>query len=238
MSQDSPRLEPPAEAGGTRPNTTALTTPTTAAGTPPAVPASASADSHDGTPPGGKTIARRPTVGKVVEQPPFVGSVVDGEASAPPAGKTTETPRILGTVHEPKLPPLQQLAGWFAGGTALVLGLVLWWVVQDWVAHAPPLPTSPTPAAISLPTPPADPTALANYPTAVASYKALADASFANYKAVNDELLADYKTRTDTYVDGKLRLIDSVPSKILYPLLTLLLGYLFGIRTEAKSNNG
>jgi hypothetical protein len=119
-----------------------------------------------------------------------------------------------------RLTPLQEVASQLTRGLLIVLSLLLLGVGWDWLTGAPRAPDALGPPQIVASTP-AGP---AGAPDAVAT-------AITNYRALNEAVAADYKARSDTYVEGRLKLLDAGPIKILVPLITLLLGYLFGIQS-------
>jgi hypothetical protein len=149
-----------------------------------------------------------------------------GIVSAVEEGK--ETPELVvpaGTVssmQRARLEPLQSVAAWLTGGVALLLGAVVIVSAWDWMSNTP---QSATVAPPTIQVPESTPGAAA---TSIAYYKDLST-------AVN----GDFKARSDTYAESKGRLLDSTAQKLIVPILTLLLGYLFGARlTGSRSNEG
>jgi len=96
------------------------------------------------------------------------------------------------------------LAG-FVGGVSAVVILAL---VGKWITYAPPLP-----ALLAIP-PGSDPAAV----------KAILD----NNKAI----LENYKTLQQVSLEPLTTLFDSIVVKVLLPVFTSILGYIFGSRTD------
>jgi hypothetical protein len=129
---------------------------------------------------------------------------------------TTQPGDILknaGTAVPAKLLPLQWVATVFTGVLGIVLLVLLWQVVSHWSIHSPRPPdtyVAPSPG------PDVPPEAMAT--------------AIVNYRALNEAAVADYKARGDVYQNQMVGFIDATAVKIVIPLVTLLLGYLFGIR--------
>jgi hypothetical protein len=126
---------------------------------------------------------------------------------------------------------LQGMAGVLTTIVLIVLGALLVIAILDWNANVPRAP-----AAVVVPQlAPIPPDADAE---AIARIQATNQAIIADYKALTDAVNADHRARLGDFADNRLRLLDAVPTKIVYPLLTLLLGYLFGAQTARSNSSG
>jgi hypothetical protein len=114
---------------------------------------------------------------------------------------------------------LQQAALWVVIGSGLALCVELALATAGWMWMGPAAPTLP-----AAPTPMADTPTPGAYATAVAEYKIVTGAILDNYKLQNDANTSRSKD-----------LIDSTGVKVIVPILTLVLGYLFGVK---GSNSG
>jgi hypothetical protein len=158
------------------------------------------------------------------ENIPFVGEVTELNP------RETEKVPIKGDVIDLNATFLQRTATAMAAGVGLVLAVMLLFTVYYWVREVPGEMPLPNPPALREIPPSAE-------PTAVAQIEAVNQAMVADYKALTDAVTTSSKNRSDNYVDNRSRMIDAIPTKILLPLLTLLLGYLFGIRSDQGSTN-
>ncbi len=131
----------------------------------------------------------------------------------------------------------QGVARDYTRGLLLLLGVLLAVVTAEWLFNAPktlmPLPPPALVAALStLPTSsvetPTAQTGAAGAPDAVAT-------TIANYRMLTDAMNMEYKVRSKTYIDSRMKLLDAGPVKIIVPLVTLLLGYLFGIQSNTSN---
>ena len=120
----------------------------------------------------------------------------------------------------PTLEPLQWVATILTCGVFLLLAAVVVVGVVDWVKN--------TPVTQEVTAPAFEP--IQATPGAVAT-------SIAHYRDLTQAASADYKARVDAYTDGKNKLLDSTAQKIIVPIFTLLLGYLFGVRSS-RGNQG
>jgi hypothetical protein len=106
-----------------------------------------------------------------------------------------------------RLAPLQEAGVRFALGVGIVAFAVLMVLGLQWLTHAPVPPTMPTPPAKA-----------EDMPQYISGTKAMLD----NYKILSDQAW-----------DGPSKMFDMVVAKILYPLFTLILGYVFGAKVES-----
>jgi len=166
-----------------------------------------------------ETVTRRaPARERPTVQPEDVRKNAD-TATPGEARPTTQPGDILkdaGSATPPaRLLPLQWVATIFAGFLGLTLLLLIGQVAYHWSSIAPRPPTT---IAAPSPVPEASPGAMA---TAIADYRVL-----------NEVAVADYKARGDVYQNQMVGFIDAVAIKLVIPLVTLLLGYLSGIRKK------
>jgi hypothetical protein len=132
-------------------------------------------------------------------------NVVSGDAILKTAGDGTESSSIGVTID--RLAPLQEAGVRFALGVGVLAFLVLLVLGVQWLLHSPVNPTLPSPPAKA-----------EDMPQYISSTKAMLD----NYKILSDQAW-----------DGPSKLFDVVIVKILYPLFTLILGYVFGAKVES-----
>ena len=102
-----------------------------------------------------------------------------------------------------------QKAGYrLAVGVGLAIIVVIIGLGFVWANHAPPPPTLPEgPVGIT-------------------------DVEMANMTT----LLEHYRTANDMALEGPMKLFDQVVAKALLPLFTLILGYIFGSRTQEQQS--
>lgn len=107
-----------------------------------------------------------------------------------------------------RLAPIQRAGLWIAAGVGLFSILALIPIMGVWWAHVPPMP----PIAID---------------------------SSANPQAITDtvKVFETYKVATEMAAEQPLKWFDGLFIKILYPLLTLVLGYIFGATRQGSENN-
>jgi hypothetical protein len=132
-----------------------------------------------------------------------------------PVGPDSITPAAGGNVkgYAP-LTGIQQAALWVVIGSGLALCVELALATAGWMWMGPPGPTLP-----GVPTPIAGTPTPGAYATAVAEYKIVTGVILDNYKLQNDANSARSKD-----------LIDATGVKVIVPILTLVLGYLFGVK--------
>src|SRR5712692_5903595 len=151
-----------------------------------------------------------------------------GQLTGPPALPTDSIPPA-GSVTVAKLSALQTVATWFAGVTGLVLAVILVYTTAFWVNDVRPAPDVPTPPALPTIAPNAN-------PTEVAQNQLVSQALIANYKSLSDVVITSSKARSDNYASNRTQLLSAVPTQFLYPFLTLIIGYLFGIHSTPGSS--
>lgn len=104
-----------------------------------------------------------------------------------------------------RLTALQQAGMKILLWVGVVSSLVLLGLVFQWISHSPRVPTL--------------------------SVNSTDSQQMANAKAA----LENYKTASDLAWEGPARLFDVVILKVLYPLITLVLGYIFGTRVAGTN---
>jgi hypothetical protein len=162
--------------------------------------------------------------------PPEQNVPVSGHVEEAQKPETVAVPS-LGVVTEPKLSPLQSVATSFAAVTGFVLAVILVYVSVVWMNSV--IPETPVPNPPSLEEIKAEAS-----PTEIARIQLVNQARLADYKALKDDLIAGDRTRADNLVSYRTQFLDAIPAKFLYPLLALLLGYLFGIHTVTSNSTG
>ncbi len=113
---------------------------------------------------------------------------------------------------------LRQLTALQRAGMQLALGVgalgvvVIVALVVYWTSQVPPPPALPAP-----------PTEAADIP---------------QFISITQTLLDNHKASSDQAVNSATQIFEEVVVKVLLPLFTLILGYIFGARTETANDGG
>jgi len=163
------------------------------------------------------------------------------EASVAPAAVTTggdgggDTPAetvtaahiqsetLLGLRSVKKLTELQRAAARVVYVSGITLVVVILFIMVAWACTLPPAPA--VPEAL-----PAMGTAMASGTPAVATV-------IADYKAMSDAMVVRYQAINEANITRSTQILDSVGVKVLVPLFTLALGYLFGARNGSSEES-
>ena len=157
---------------------------------------------------------------KETVSPDEIRASVGGLTKEAAVGPDAITPAAGGNVKGfTPLTGLQQAALWVVIGSGLALCIELALATAGWMALGPSAPTLP-----AAPVPIAGTATPGAYATAVAEYKIVTGVILDNHKLQNSANTARSKD-----------LIDATGVKVIVPILTLVLGYLFGVKGSGSA---